>query len=402
MDLLLKLSDEKIWLDFLQSKIDGGHFSRFDEKELRSLIEERRYLPVAEAMHDGGELPLPRVVEISKKHSSKRRRVFIYDSDVNWAFKLLASLLYRYDGFFASNLYSFRKRKCVKNAMRYLLRSTRRRPMYSYKVDISDYFNSIDVGIMINILRTSIIDDVRLREFIISVLSNPFCLKGGQKIVCSKGIMAGVPISGFLADLYLADMDHWFRDRGIVYARYSDDIIVFAETEQQIHGYEAVIKDFLSARKLKVNPQKEVRTLPTEAWTFLGFSVDGNVVDISDVSLQKVKDKMRRKAHALVRWKKRNDAVPERAMRAFIKHFNKKFYDNPDNSELTWCRWYFPIITTDVGLRQLDEYMIACIRYIATGRHTKANYNLRYEEIKRMKYKSLVNAYYRFKKTGQF
>ena len=255
---------------------------------------------------------------------------------------------------------------------------------------------------MVDILKKTFDDDPLLRDFIISILTNPYCLKSGRRISCRKGIMAGVPISGFLADLYLNEMDHWFRLHRIIYARYSDDVIVFAETQTKIERYEGVIKDFLVAKKLEVNPAKEVRTLPDEQWSYLGFSVSGKEVDISDISLQKIKDKMRRKSHALVRWRKRNDEPTEKAMRAFIKHFNKKFYDNPNNNDITWCRWYFPTITTDRSLKELDDYMIACVRYIATGRHTKANYNLRYDDIKRMKFKSLVNAYYRFRKTGEF
>jgi hypothetical protein len=40
--------------------------------------------------------------------------------------------------------------------------------------------------------------------------------------------------------------------------------------------------------------------------------------------------------------------------------------------------------------------MIENIRYIATGKHTKANYNLRYETIKEYGFKSLVHSYYSF------
>ena len=99
---------------------------------------------------------------------------------------------------------------------------------------------------------------------------------------------------------------------------------------------------------------------------------------------------MRRKAKALVRWKKRTGACNERAIRAFIRHFNRKFYDNPKQHEVTWCRWYFPTITTSKSLHVLDEYMISCIRYIATGKHTKANFNLRYDEIKELEDKQII------------
>ena len=103
---------------------------------------------------------------------------------------------------------------------------------------------------------------------------------------------------------------------------------------------------------------------------------------------------MKRKADALVRWKKRKGASDERAVRAFIRCFNRKFFENPVHSELTWCRWFFPLITTDESLKAIDHYMQECIRYVALGRHSKAGYNLRYETMKEYGYRPLVSAYY--------
>ena len=101
------------------------------------------------------------------------------------------------------------------------------------------------------------------------------------------------------------------------------------------------------------------------------------------------------------RWRERKNLESEKAIKALIRHFNRKFYNNPQQNDITWCRWYFPIITTAESLQVIDEYMVSCIRYIATGKHTKSNYNLRYERIKELGFRSLVNAYYKCKKTGE-
>ena len=210
--------------------------------------------------------------------------------------------------------------------------------------------------------------------------------------------MAGVPISGFLANLYLAELDNLFHQQNILYARYSDDIIVFGPTKEDISKHKSSIHQFLHDRKLTINESKEFEILPNEKLDFLGFSFQDNKVDLSDVALQKMKDKMRRKARALLRWKIRKKASPDRAIRAYIRYFNKKLFENPKDNEITWCRWYFPIITTDESLHILDSYMLQNIRYIATGKYTKANYNLRYDTIKEYGVKSLVHSYYSFEK----
>lgn len=86
------------------------------------------------------------------------------------------------------------------------------------------------------------------------------------------------------------------------------------------------------------------------------------------------------------------------AAKGFIKAFNRKFYDTDNAHEMNWTRWYFPTITTDKELKEIDQYMQACIRYIMTGKHNKANYNLRYEQMKEFGYVSLVNNWYKGRK----
>ena len=60
---------------------------------------------------------------------------------------------------------------------------------------------------------------------------------------------------------------------------------------------------------------------------------------------------------------------------------------------------FFPLINCDEGLKKVDEYLQYYLRYLSTGRHNKANYRLRYKDLKENNYKSLVNEYYKFKNT---
>lgn len=122
---------------------------------------------------------------------------------------------------------------------------------------------------------------------------------------------------------------------------------------------------------------------------------------MSDIALQKIKGKLKRKARAIYRWKVRNHKLDEFAIRAYIKYFNRKFFDNPHKNEITWCKWYFPIINTGKSLHVIDQYTQDCIRYIVTGKYTKSNYNLRYAKMKELGYCSLVNTYYKYQKRNK-
>lgn len=390
------LNKREVWLEFLEYKLSGGHLSKEDENMLSGFIEAQSYLPLAEKIARGECFAPPKKAAISKMSSGKKRIVYTYAEDENWVLKLLTWLLQRkYDHLFANNLYSFRPRKGVRDAVKRLTRTPNIRQMWSYKVDISNYFNSVPVERLLPLLRETLEDEPEIGRFLESLLTNPLVNDHGTLIPEEKGIMAGTPISTFLANLYLAHMDHYFVDAGVLYARYSDDIIVFGTTEEEREQRAETILRFLNEAGLTVNPAKEARTAPGEMWTFLGICYRDGVIDVAPASVEKLKAKMRRKARALVRWKARKGATGINAAKAFIRVFNRKLFENPVEHELTWARWYFPLINTVESLKIIDEYSQSCIRYLATGKHTKAAYNFRYEQMKELGYVSLVNRYYK-------
>ena len=330
--------------------------------------------------------------------SRKKRTVFKYPYDFNMLLKLLTYLtLRKYDYIYCGNLYSFRPGVCAKDAIMTICRTKDIRSMYSYKIDVSDYFNSIPVDQICAALDKTITDDDRLLSFMKALLKEERSISGDKEERVPKGIMAGTPIASFYANLYLKELDEWFRDRGIMYARYSDDIIVFAKKEDEIREYQKIILDFLKDKGLTVNPDKEVFASPEDGFTFLGVEVKNGGIDIAPASVTKLKQKMRRKARALDRWYHREGLEGTKAAAAFIRIFNHKLLEVNEDSDLTWSLWFFPVITTAKSLHEIDLYAQELLRFLISGKHTKARFNVRYEDLKELGYTSLVNEYYSFK-----
>ncbi|MCR5207071.1 MAG: hypothetical protein K6C14_01160, partial [Eubacterium sp.] len=325
MDILDALLSDYEWLSFLEYKKEKGHLNRADEEALSEFITEKNYLYAAEYINNGGLFSLPEAVKINKSNSTKKRTVYIFNETENYIQKFIAWKLLDYDYLFSDNLYSFRRDMGVKKALTRLIKTENIRNMYSYKLDISDYFNSVNAALILPELKEAISDNLRLYKLIEAMLLNDKSYYEGEIITKKKGIIAGSPLSGFLANLYLSKLDKSFDDIDVLYARYSDDIIVFAENENELNSYVNAITEFLSNKELSVNENKVYKSLPGEEWTFLGFSYKDGTVDISDVSKMKLKKKMRRKARALLRWKNKKNAEPERAVRAFIKYFKKRY-----------------------------------------------------------------------------
>lgn len=401
MNLICKLSDPAVWAAFYAYKIEGGHLSRQEQTDLENFIAAEGYLAPAEAILRGDGFAPPHRRCIRKLHSQKKRIVYQYKREENYLLKLLTWLLAkRYDGIFADNLYSFRRHCSAKDAIRKLVRTPGIDELWAYKVDIHDYFNSVPTLQLLPLLERTLADEPEVYRFLEQLLTDPTVEENGRLITASKGIMAGTPTSTFLANLYLSEMDHYFAERGILYARYSDDIIVFAESEEMLDKQIDVIAHYLQSAGLEINPSKECRYVPGEQWTFLGIAYQKGIVDVSPVSLEKLKGKMRRKTRALMRWKAKKGAEGIHAAKAFVKAMNRKLYDNDAEHELTWTRWYFPLINTAKSLEEIDRYSGECIRYLATGKRTKGRFNFRYEEMKALGYISLVNRYYRRQSEG--
>lgn len=394
--LLEQLKDESCWEDFYAYRTSLVCPKDF-AKELRAFIDEKRWLPVCEAIGRGDAFPLPRKAVISKMSSQKKRTVYIYPRTENTVLKMLTWLLLRrYDGVYAPALYSFRPGRTAKDAVRALTHTRGIWDKYCYKADIHDYFNSIPVEQFVPMLEETLADDPQLFSFLRKLLEEPCVLENGKPVEEAKGIMAGTPLSAFYANLYLKDLDAHFCEAGIPYARYSDDIILFADSEEEREGHVAYLHSFLAGHGLTINPAKESYSAPGEPWTFLGFVCSKDCIDIAPATVHKLKQKMRRKARALQRWRKRNGVSGEKAAAAFIRIFNRKLLENSADSDLTWSYWFFSVINTPESLREIDSYAQDCLRFLISGRRTKARFNVRYEDLKKLGYRSLVHKYYSF------
>ncbi len=404
MSILPRIAQRETWEAFYECKLNKGYLSLAESIELKRFIEKEQYIPAVEKLLAGGSFSFPTKKEISKIGKQKKRIVYTFKKDENFILKHLTHLLVReYDHLFSTNLYSFRVNSGVKKAIRRITCTPDIKKYHSYKIDISNYFNSIDVERMLDILYKVLENDKELYTFVDKLLRNPFVKSGNRIIEEQKGVMAGTPIAVFLSNLYLTELDKSFDNQSdIIYCRYSDDIIVFAKEKERIEDAKAIILKYLSEYKLDVNKEKEVYTQPGEEWNFLGFSYCNGIIDISHISKEKLKGKMRRKARTLIRWKNRKGKEDNMAVRAFIKRFNKKLYDSEEPNETNWSRWYFPVINTDKSLKELDSYMQDCLRYTASETHTKARFNYRYAQMKKLGYRSLVNEWYKWIKYPSF
>ena len=394
--ILTQLTRQETWEAFLAYRLMKGRFTWHEFDEADRFVEQEAYLHLAQRIAQGGGIGIPRKKIINKMGTGKKRVVYSFAPDEMVILKLLAFKLYDYDACFSSNCYAFRRGIKASDAIFRIRRDIGDRRMWAYKLDIHDYFNAISIDILLPMLAEMLADDLPLYRFFEKMLTDDRVEYNGETIHEHHGVMAGTPTAPFLADVYLKEVDRFFHDAHVVYARYSDDIILFAPDRETLMAYKGKMAEFLRKYRLEVNPDTENIYSPDEAYEFLGFKCHAFDIDISEATKKKMKGKIRRATRSLMRWKLRNNMEPEKAMKGLINHFNRVFFEDDDTETLTWSRWFFPVINQTDGLKEIDHYLQQNIRFLSTGKHNKANYKINYAQLKQLGYKSLVNEYYQW------
>ncbi len=172
---------------------------------------------------------------------------FIYDSCANQIGKGNLFALKRFDKF---------KRKVTNN-----LNSG----AFCFKADIKHYFEEVNHSILLKLIERKITDK-NVLSLIKIILGN-----GGKN---GKGMPLGNLTSQFFANIYLNELDYFFKHQLIAryYIRYVDDFVVLHNSKRQLGIWKAQIVEFLREKlRLELHPQKSRIILLSEGVDFVGF-----------------------------------------------------------------------------------------------------------------------------------
>ncbi len=391
---IYSISDPDFWSEYIEHKKSSfPNNPRISEFE--KVLEDSSFSELMSHISEGGyTFSVPVKKSVSKIKVGKKRTVYTFGKQEMMALRIISYSLYCYDECFSDCLYSFRSSRTVRDAIMKIRFTPLQKRNFGLKIDIHDYFNSIPVAHFLPMLKDTLQDDP-LYDILDSILGSKQVRCHNEIIEEDKGVMAGIPISPFCANLYLSDMDRFFESEDCLYLRYADDILILTDSSEKINSLNASLEKWISDKGLELNPKKTRYFTPGEPIDYLGFSVKENEIDVSPISVYKMKRRIRRSARAIRRWMLRNNAPLEGTLKALIRRYNGKFYGFNDQ-EISWGRWYFPIITTDRSLHEIDVCFQDWIRYVATGRHNKKNYDIvPYDLMKSCGYVPLVSEYHK-------
>lgn len=124
--------------------------------------------------------------------------MYSFQGDEGILLKFIAFHLFRYNEQFSKNCYAFRREYGAGDAIRLLRTSSNIRGQFCLKADISNYFNSIDVELLIQKLSFLKNSDMSLYRLFVRILREERVVEDSVVLSDKHGAMAGTPISPFL------------------------------------------------------------------------------------------------------------------------------------------------------------------------------------------------------------
>lgn len=164
---------------------------------------------------------------------------------------------------FVSNTYSCIKGRGIHGAANALKKALKDVPNTTYclKIDIKQFYPSIDHDILKQILRRKI-KDKDLLWLLDDIIDS------------SDGVPIGNYLSQYFANLYLTYFDHWLKEvKRVKYCfRYADDIVILSGSKEYLHALLAEMREYLNTQlKLTIKDNYQVFVVAIRGIDFLGY-----------------------------------------------------------------------------------------------------------------------------------
>lgn len=323
----------------------GAGVDGMNVKELREHLKEN-WVSIKAELIEGRYKPEPvKRVEIPKPKGGTRKLGVptVLDRFIQQA--MLQILQAKWDKTFSDNSYGFRPKRSAHQAIAKAQAIIREGNSYVVDIDLEKFFDRVCHDRLMSRLAQRIKDPRVLKLLRAYLEAGVF--EDGLVSATTEGTPQGGPLSPFLSNVVLDELDKELEARGHCFVRYADDCNIYVKTERAGHRVMAGITRFIEKRlRLKVNTSKSAVDKPRNR-SFLGFTFatvkEPHVRKISSESLKRFKVRVRKLT-------RRNSG---RSLQEVIKCLAKY---------LTGWIGYFGYCETPSVLKKLDEWVRTRLR----------------------------------------
>lgn len=232
--------------------------------------------------------PLPNTAFIIKKKGVRQRLV----EQLNFNNLIVQQYLLKtitpiFDQAFEESSIGFRKGLSREGAIDIIQSAIADGYQYVIESDIEDFFPSIDIGILADLLDFYLPKkDIRLKNLLLSSIKNGYILDG-RFYLRVKGLAQGSPLSPILANLYLDSFDEKIKELGVRMVRYADDFIIFTSSKEEAEEIFSEASFILNEIGLKLKQEKTALKHVKDGFLFLGIRFTGQDVKIEPEEILK-------------------------------------------------------------------------------------------------------------------
>lgn len=358
-----------------------------------------------ERLRRGTYLPEPPcLTEVEKDPTGTKRKLYIFRGTDHFLLSYMSYVLFQlYDPLFSDGLWSFRlhkNRRALIGRIHEELKDSAGRPYFAFRTDIQGYARNIDQDILIRKLSALLGHDPELMDFLTRLIRRNRYQVKGQTVDGYLSAMSGCPLADFFTNVYLMDVDAYFQENSDFYCRLTDDILVLSRDPRKLYDLLIKLRDMARENKLALKPVKTELFAPNEPIDLLGFRFDGPHIDLSRDYLETGSRTLRMNAKKAGHQVRNGEMTAEEAARRFIAGSLWPFMPSQAGEDRFYARQFFPVITRDDSLREIDHCIQHCARFILTGKWGRAQYRANYEKLKSLGYVSIVRLYHSARDAG--
>lgn len=215
---------------------------------------------------------------LGKKNNEKRLIEKPSPTDLVVQYCLLKEIRPIFDKFFEEESLGFRKGVSINKLIGNIEGAIKQGYRYVLESDIEDFFHSIDLQILGDILDFYLPDsDILIKNLLLKFVNNGYMLNN-EFFSRKKGLSQGSPLSPILANLYLDYFDEEIKQHDVKLIRYADDFIILCKTEEQTKSILKQTNITLSKLNLKINLEKTKIGNVNDGFCFVGLFFDSDGV----------------------------------------------------------------------------------------------------------------------------
>jgi RNA-directed DNA polymerase len=250
---------------------------------------------IKQQLTDGTYRPQPvRRKAIPKPDGSGERLLgipIVLDRLIQQAFQQVLTPIFDPD--FSESSFGFRPKRSAHGAIKQVQSYIKQGYRYCVDMDLSKFFDRVQHDVLMTRVSRKV-RDKRLLRLIGRYLRAGVMVEGLIQTT-EEGAPQGGPLSPLLANILLDDLDKELEHRGLKFARYADDFLIFVKTYRSARQVFQSVGRFLTRKlKLVVNRQKSSFG-KTDGIEFLGFRFVGRKgeIRITAANLAKFKRRVR-------------------------------------------------------------------------------------------------------------